>query len=153
MRATRIVGTAVAVLVVAAGTARGNSIGFVQTNLVSDGAVPAAQTDPLLKNPWGISFGPTTPFWVANNGTGTSTLYRGTGAPQSLVVTIPAAPGSPAGTTGTPTGTVFNGTSSNFLGDRFLFASEDGVITGWQGGTVATVRADNSAAGSVYKGL
>jgi uncharacterized protein (TIGR03118 family) len=133
----------------------GSSIEFAQTNLVSDGAVPAAFTDPDLKNPWGISFGPTTPFWVSDNGTGLSTLYDGAGMKQGLVLTIPPAPGSPAGTLATPTGTVFNDTTANFTGDRFLFATEDGTIAGWQGslGTTAAVRVDSSASGAVYKGL
>jgi len=132
-------------------------LGFVQTNLVSDGAVPANFTDPNLKNPWGISFGPAAPFWTSDNGTGLSTLYNGMGQPQALVVTIPAAPGSPVGTTGVPTGTVFNSGAAGgtFMGDRFLFATEDGTISGWQGslGTTAAVRVDASASGAVYKGL
>src|SRR3954447_4197640 len=78
------------------------AIGYMQTNLTSNGAVPANVIDPDLKNPWGISFGPSTPFWVSDNGTGLSTLYNGAGAKQGLVVTVPPAPGSPAGTTGTP---------------------------------------------------
>jgi uncharacterized protein (TIGR03118 family) len=131
------------------------ALGYSQKNLVSDGAVPANVIDANLKNPWGISFSPTSPFWVADNGTGLSTLYRGDGSIVPLVVTIPPAPGSPP--PGVPTGTVFNannsGATPDFLGDRFLFATEDGVIAGWQGGTNASVRADNSASGAVYKGL
>src|SRR5579884_3276239 len=50
---------------------------FGQTNLVSDGAVPAATIDPQLVNPWGISFSPTSPFWISDNGTGVTTLYNG----------------------------------------------------------------------------
>ena len=130
-----------------------NPLGFVQKNLVSDGAVPAAVIDSSLKNPWGISFSPTTPFWISDNGSGLSTLYSGDGTKQGLVVTIPPPGGSPAGTMATPTGTVYNGTSTDFSGDRFIFATEDGTIAGWQGGTTASLRADNSAGGAVYKGL
>jgi len=128
---------------------------YFQTNLVSDGAVPANMIDPDLRNPWGISFGPTTPFWIADNAAGLATLYAGDGTKQGLVVTIPPAPGSPVGTQSTPTGTVFNGGSGTFLNDRFLFATEDGTIIGWQGslGTSGAVRVDNSAGGSVFKGL
>jgi uncharacterized protein (TIGR03118 family) len=70
-------------------------------------------------------------------------------------VTIPPPPGSPAGTTAAPTGTVFNSGASGgtFKGDRFLFATEDGTITGWQGGTAAVVRVDASPSGAVFKGL
>jgi hypothetical protein len=55
---------------------------YVQTNLVSDGAVPAATTDPNLKNPWGIAFFPgLSPFWISDNNAGVSTLYDGAGVP------------------------------------------------------------------------
>src|SRR5262245_35513013 len=64
---------------------------------------PAPFVDPNLVNPWGVAFSSTGPFWVANQGTATSTLYNSEGAPQSLVVSIPSAAG--------PTGTVFNSTS------------------------------------------
>jgi uncharacterized protein (TIGR03118 family) len=47
---------------------------------------------------------------------------------------------------------VYNPTAS-FKGDKFIFASEDGVITGWQAGTAAVVRADLSADAASYKGL
>jgi uncharacterized protein (TIGR03118 family) len=147
----------VSLLGVAAATAAASSIGYSQSNLVSDIPGLASFTDPNLVNPWGISFSPTTPFWIADNGTGVATLYTGVGSPQSLIVTVPPAPGSPAGTISTPTGTVFNSTAAggSFGGDRFLFATEDGTISGWQPslGTSAAVRVDSSASGAVYKGL
>lgn len=124
-------------------------IGYVQTNLVSDITGLAATTDPNLVNPWGIAFGPTSPVWIADNGTGLSTLYTGSGQIQGLVVTIP-----PSGA-GSPTGTVFNSQSmaGKFNGDAFLFASEDGTITGWRGslGTNAEVLAMTPDA--IYKGI
>ena len=64
---------------------------LAQTNLVSNGAVPAALTDPQLVNAWGLAAGPTSPWWVNDNGTGLSTLYNGAGAKQGLVVTDPSA--------------------------------------------------------------
>ena len=54
---------------------------FTQTNLVSDVSGLAANTDPNLKNPWGVSFSPTSPFWVSDQVTGVATLYNATGAP------------------------------------------------------------------------
>ena len=49
---------------------------FTQTDLVSN--VPGAKlTDPNLVDPWGIAFGPTSPVWIANTGTGVATLYSG----------------------------------------------------------------------------
>src|SRR6185437_3515437 len=75
-------------------------------NLVSDGAVPAVNTDKNLVNPWGIVASPTSPFWVSDNGTGLSTLYDGFGNVQTGVFTVPP----PTGQTGasTPTGIVNN---------------------------------------------
>jgi uncharacterized protein (TIGR03118 family) len=126
--------------------------GFTQTNLVSDIPGMAKFTDPNLVNPWGMSFSATSPIWVANNRTGTSTLYKGDGTPQALTVGIP--PSSGGATPGTPTGTVFNGTTA-FMGDRFLFATEDGTISGWQSalGTHAALRVDEGPSLAMYTGL
>src|SRR5437667_12466895 len=49
-------------------------------NLVSDVPGAAAHLDPNLVNAWGLTAGPNTPWWVADNGTDRSTLYDGTGA-------------------------------------------------------------------------
>ena len=127
---------------------------FVETKLVADQAGVAAKTDPNLKNAWGMSYSPAGAFWISDNGTGVSTLYDGSGTPQSLVVTIPAAGG---GTVGPVTGQVFNSTADFALpgggSTFFIFDSEDGLLTGWGGGGAATVVADRSASGAVYKGL
>jgi uncharacterized protein (TIGR03118 family) len=126
-----------------------------QTNLVSDISGLAKFTDPDLVNAWGISFGPTSPFWVSDNGRGLATLYSvpSSGAPSvskgSLIVTIPPTVGSPPPSA--PTGQVFNG-GAGFGGAVFLFDSEDGVISGWSGGTSAVVHKDFGSA-AVYKGL
>ena len=139
-----------------AGVARGS---FHQTNLVSDVPGLAAITDPNLVNPWGLSASATSPIWVANNGTGTSTLYNTADQKVPLTVTIPA----PDGTSGTPTGTVFNGTADFRVSSgaasgpsRFLFATEDGTILGWNPGvkpTTAVIAVDNSPSHAIYKGL
>ncbi len=56
---------------------------FAFTNLASDTSSNGAlNVDVNLKNPWGVVFGPTTPVWVANNHSETSTLYDGNGKPQ-----------------------------------------------------------------------
>src|SRR5258708_5444974 len=78
---------------------------YHRTNLVSDLAGIAAHTDADLVNPWGLARSATSPWWVADNGTGKSTIYNAAGVKQSLVVTVPPATGS------APTGIVFNGTS------------------------------------------
>lgn len=95
------------------------------------------------------------PWWVSDNGTGVSTLYNGSGTPQPsnnpLVVTIPP----PAGGTppSAPTGVVFNPNNTSFGGARFIFATENGTIAAWSGGTTAVLKVDNSASNSIYKGL
>ncbi|HYY51654.1 MAG TPA: TIGR03118 family protein [Myxococcales bacterium] len=129
---------------------------YRETDLVSDERTTANPPDPHLVNAWGLVSSATSPWWVANNGTLTSTLYDGGGVARALVVTIP----------GPPTGIVFNGgagfvvhSGASAAPARFIFATEDGKIAGWAptvpapGSTQATVAVDNSAAGSVYKGL
>ena len=124
-----------------------------QAFLVSQGFAPATNVDPNLINPWGMSFGPTSPFWISDQNKGLATLYNGVGSPQALVVTIPGAAAGPSG----PTGQVFNpGTDfalPNGSAARFLFANLDGTISGWNpaAGTAAEVGA--TTAGAVYTGL
>jgi len=134
---------------------------YHQTNLVSDLPGMAQLTDPDLVNPWGLAAGPTTPAWVADNGTDKATIYPGfvNGSPiqkAGLVVDIPG---------GAPTGQVFNPTPGFVVrsGDssgpaRFLFDSEAGLVTGWNPGvpppppsTQAQVGA--SVPDAIYKGL
>jgi uncharacterized protein (TIGR03118 family) len=138
---------------------------YLQTNIVSDVKGTARVTDAQLINPWGIVSGPATPFWIADNKAGVSSLYTGTGAPFTgapTSVTIPA-PAGGASAAGAPTGVVFND-SSNFVVHEgaasgpslFLFATEDGTIAGWSptaNASGAIIAADNSAQGAVYKGL
>ena len=147
---------------------------YKKTNLVSDIMGMAPVTDPNLKNPWGLTRSPKgSPFWVGNNNSGTSTLYDGQGNPfplpprSPLVVTVPP-PGFAPGTQSAPAGVVFNG-SQDFQvtpGNPavFLFATEDGTISGWNplanpptSATNAIRKVDNSDNGSansaVYKGM
>jgi uncharacterized protein (TIGR03118 family) len=143
---------------------------YKQTNLVSDLAGMAPVTDPNLKNPWGLTRSSGSPWWVANNNSGTSTLYDGNGNPfpppskgGPLVVTVPP-PGFAPGTQSAPTGVVFNGSATDFLvvsgtpgtAAHFIFATEDGTISGWNGGQNAVLKVDNSdnggSDGAVYKG-
>jgi hypothetical protein len=89
---------------------------YTQTNRVSNTAGVAPVTDPQLINPWGLSRASGSPWWVSDNGTGFSTLYNGVGAKQSLIVTIPPAdPNNKKTPTGTPTGTIANGSQTDFL--------------------------------------
>jgi uncharacterized protein (TIGR03118 family) len=113
---------------------------YTQTNLVSDGSVPAATISSNLINPWGISHSPTGPFWVSDNGTGLTTIYDGAGnivpvAGQDAITIAPP----PGQTTSGPTGQVFNIAGSSFditansetAPSVFLFATTNGTISGW----------------------
>jgi uncharacterized protein (TIGR03118 family) len=118
---------------------------FKQTDLVSDMPGLAKVTDPNLVNPWGVSNLPGSPFWISNQGTGTSTLYSITGstgvAPANFFppnsVAIPA-PG--------PTGQVANPGTSFLINPfpattastpaLFIFANLNGAIYAWNGSNI-----------------
>jgi uncharacterized protein (TIGR03118 family) len=109
-----------------------------------------------LLNAWGLAFNPSGLAWVAANGSGTAQIYTATGSQALAPVTIP--PPSGAQGPSAPTGAAFNGDPTVLDGDRFVFASEDGTISGWQPGdagpvTTATTRVDNSGSGAIYKGV
>src|SRR3954468_3202464 len=131
-------------------------------NLVSDLPGYAEQLDANLKNPWGLASSGTSPFWISDNHTGVTTVYNGDGKPfpeaSPLRVTIPAAAGGNGGAS-SPTGQTFNDTPGFELAPgkpaTFLFASEDGTISGWSSaaGSSAMTLVDNSGSGAVYKGV
>lgn len=137
---------------------------YRQVNLVSDAPGLALLQNPLLVNPWGISATASSPFWVANNGTSTSSLFNGDVGGSPLVpagmpfITIPG---------GLPTGTVANGVTTEFVlpgtcaappcGSRFLFSSITGNIVGWNPNAPAASSVTGvvgaSHPGHVYTGL
>ncbi|MGH9685324.1 MAG: TIGR03118 family protein [Candidatus Acidiferrales bacterium] len=135
---------------------------YKQTNLVSNTTGTAAHTDANLINPWGIAFFPgsgqpaQSPFWISDNNAGLSTLYDVTGALQGTF-TVP--PPAGASTLSTPTGIVASSASGFVVGGAssvFIFSTEDGTISGWNGnGSSAILAVDNSmgGTGAVYKGL
>jgi uncharacterized protein (TIGR03118 family) len=133
---------------------------YTQTNLTSNIPGEGSFTDPHLVNAWGIAALPGGPYWVSDAGSGLSTIYNAQGSPQGLVVTIPTASGSGIGS---PTGIVAN-TSSDFkiteggnsAAALFLFATEDGTISGWNptvDQTNAVIAVNNSGSRAVYTGL
>jgi uncharacterized protein (TIGR03118 family) len=175
-----LAGSSLGLTGLAASASASNSIAsraYQQTNLVSDIPGLALHTDPNLRNSWGTSTGPGLPIWVSDNATGVATLYDGQGNPQpgpgnqQLVVSIPAPPSAGPGAVGAPDGTVFNPTPDGFAVSengvsapaRFLFATEDGTIAGWNPAvdpTHAVIAVDRSTVtdqagdhGAVYKGL
>ena len=149
---------AAAAMALAPGAGAAGAGKYAQTNLVSDQAGKAQLHDPDLVNAWGLAFGPSTPAWVANNHSNNSTLYAG-GAGMTPVSKVPLTVAIPGGS---PTGTVFNGSSSFMIGSgmnsapaTFIFDSEAGRITAWnlmlpnanKAQTVAKVK------GAIFKGL
>jgi len=140
----------------------GNAFAVQQVNLVSDRPGMAALTDPDLVNPWGLTLGPTTPLWVSNNGTDTSTLYSNAAGTATATknpairVAFPAADDQPSGV-------VFNG-GTGFVEDpatptstaRFMFATMSGTITAWSPAAdplMGNVRTMWTTPGASYTGL
>jgi uncharacterized protein (TIGR03118 family) len=124
-----------------------------QKNLVSDLPDVAQKQDPNLVNAWGLSFNPAGPAWVSAAETGVSEVYDANG---SLLLTVTVPPPLEGTSPSAPTGQVFNPDVSAFAGDRFIFVTEDGTISGWQPGfegNNAMLRVDNSATKAVYKGV
>ena len=142
---------------------------YVQTNLVSDGFVPAIITDSNLKNPWGVSFSSTSPFWVSNQGSNTATLYNAlniaNGTEKAPLLTVPIIPASFTPPTG-PTGQVNTAAATGFnipapggstVKAAFIFDGLDGTISAWNPSSVgmnsAIVEVNNHSNGAVYTGL
>jgi uncharacterized protein (TIGR03118 family) len=146
---------------------------YVQTNLVSNGTVPAQQTDANLQDPWGLSFATTGPFWISDQaanfgGSAATTVYSvsSTQPPTSsgvqLVVGVAnqgnAAPSSANGPTGQVSPTAPGITTSsttdfqlNGAQASFIFANLDGSISAWNGGASSTIEA--TVAGASFTGL
>jgi uncharacterized protein (TIGR03118 family) len=129
---------------------------FAQTNLIaSSDSYGALHVDPTLINAWGIATRPAGlggHFWITANGTGLSSQWVGDVAGVPLyqddlrVVSVPGpvigpgvTPGQPVVAPGTPTGVAFNGGSQFRITQgsienspaKFLFATDNGVISGW----------------------
>jgi uncharacterized protein (TIGR03118 family) len=163
--------TAISVAVATVARADGDDNRYVVTKLVSDIKGDAASFDPVLQNAWGVAFTPgASPFWVADNATGCSTLYDGDGTNVALQVGIPLPggavpstackhvnpPPAPQPTLAAPTGMVWNPTTNpataflvpgTTLPASFIWATEDGTISAWTGGLdklVPPLPADNA---------
>src|SRR6266566_4429998 len=144
-----ITATSIAVIMAASLLRAADTNNYRVTILVSNEAGEAPAIDPKLVNAWGIAASATSAWWVADNGTGYSTIYTGAGAKLSREVVVP----------GAPTGIVSYSGSQFLLAPgtpaRFIFASEDGTISGWSGAlpdpTHAVVAFSDPE--SVYKGL
>jgi uncharacterized protein (TIGR03118 family) len=141
---------------------------FKQTNLASDVGGIAAITDPNLVNTWGVAAIPgKSPFWIDNQGTGTSSLFAVTGRTQIAPVNLnmvagtnfAAIPGG--GPVSGPTGIVANSGMSFSVGGApaaFIFANLNGTIAAWNGSNInpATMNAATvvgGTQGAVFTGL
>ena len=153
----RSIALAIAVLAVAvaAGTARRRPTSTSSIHSCPTGARHRRpSTDASLVNGWGLSAGPTTPWWASNNGTNTSTLYSGTGAKAALTVAVPGGPPGPSSTAARRTSSSARTARAARRGS--CSRPEAGTILGWTptvNGTVAVVGADRSSVGAIYKGL
>jgi uncharacterized protein (TIGR03118 family) len=138
---------------------------FHQTNLVSDlGTVGAQVVDPDLVNSWGLALGPTTPLWVADNGTSVATVY-GVGAggatvqKRNLTVTLPPADSAPTGQVFNPTDKFVVRSNAGKGAALFIFSSESGHIIAWNPmadpivNGKSTAQVEFSSRTAVYKGL
>ncbi len=157
-----------------ANSARGGNV-YIETNVISNGSVGALDTDPNLQGAWGLAFSTKSPFWIADqavndNGSGASTIYKvnDTSVPTMastvpLVVAVPNQGGAPPSSdqSNGPTGIVSTGAAGISVGSSdfvvgnssaaFIFANLDGSISGWNGGTHATIEAN--VAGASFTGL
>ncbi|GAA1567089.1 TIGR03118 family protein [Kribbella sancticallisti] len=129
-----------------------------QVNLVSDVPGMAPLLDPDLVNPWGLALGATSPLWVSNAGTSSSTLYASPAGATTATkvptvrVTVPAPTGQVANA---GTGFVLsNGTAS--APARFIFSTLTGQIAAWGPPATPLIGAAQIKAtvpGAVYTGL
>lgn len=108
-----------------------------------------------LHNAWGMAVSDGGGIWVSAADGGVSYVYNNKGKELIPAVTIPS---HIAGSPGNPTGQVYNRTTDfviagNSSPAKFIFASEDGTISGWNGGSAAVVVADRAKQGASYKGI
>ena len=161
MSRTRIWGfvalSAVAAGAVLAGIANAREQAGIYTvhALVSDSAaVTAPAVDGSLVNGWGLSVGPTTPWWTANNGTNTSTLYNGAGTKSALTVAVPGGRPAPCSTATRPTSWSARTARAAQPGS----CSRPKAAPSWAGRPASTRPPQSSAptapvSGAIYKGL
>jgi uncharacterized protein (TIGR03118 family) len=152
MLAALVLSLALAAAAPLAAAPPGNS--YKVTPLVSDVPGAALNPDPNLVNGWGLARSETSPWWVSDNGTNKASLYTGGGTVLALAPDV----------AGGPTGMVFAGIAGNFrVGTTaqplnlqpasFIFASEDGKIRAWRGGSTAALVTADLNEGAIYKGL
>ena len=143
---------------------------FQQTNLISDGVVPAKLIDPDLVNPWGIAGKPNEPVLAVGQRLGPRDALFNSAEQLVRRQSRILRERSPRHRrlSSSPTGQVFNEVAGGFVLKNgspatFLFNSEDGAISGWNpalgsvGPVNGLIAVDNGNAdptkNAVYKGL
>ena len=140
---------------------------YQRTDLVTNQGITGTLKDSDLVNAWGLTALGGSPFWISDNVTGLSTLYRITNDPAkgtsaskvlTLIVTIPFADGrlgTPSGIVSNPTsGFVFKDTTSGKTAKAlFIFDTLDGTISAWNGTSTAATITANLKDGASYTGL
>ncbi len=129
---------------------------YLATTLVEDFAGGTARKqDTNLVNPWGLALAATSPMWIANNHTDTSTLYNGNGDITPLVVHLAASFGATGMVANATTDFAVTGSAPPTAAAAFIFAGESGKIAGWAATVNAGVPVTPFTApdGAVYKGL
>ena len=129
---------------------------FVQVNLVADNTdYAAANVDANLKNGWGLAISSSGQVRVTAEAVGVSGVYTLDGNIVSIPTFIPGSATSDGGRS-RPTGHVYNATEDfklpNGMPARFISASGDGSIAGWNAGNTAVRMLDN-APGAAYTGV
>jgi uncharacterized protein (TIGR03118 family) len=151
------------ILLIASNTAA-QSIAYRQTNLASDVAGFANNTDPLLRNPWGIALVPRLSFFVANTNNGHAIALDASGSrigPVGFTIANPAAtgPASPTGFVADPNSFFRAGNAVPPFTVATITATEDGGIYFWEENAdgsflpQATLVVNHSQQGAVYTAL
>jgi uncharacterized protein (TIGR03118 family) len=67
---------------------------YQQTNILSDGSVPAQMTSPNLINPWGLSSAAGGPFWISDQFSNFQNVSTGNSSSVSTLLSVPATGGA-----------------------------------------------------------
>ncbi len=128
---------------------------YTQTNLAADTVGYGGRIDTNLANAWGIAIGPTGSFWISSNHSGMTVIYDGNGAQVLAPVGIPLGSDENGAS---PTGVIYNSTTGFVIPGtgqpaKFIYATEDGIISAWNTGDTTIKVVDRSALNAIYKGI
>ncbi|HJT32239.1 MAG TPA: TIGR03118 family protein, partial [Pirellulales bacterium] len=136
-----------------------SSHGYLQIPLAADTSGAALLQDANVQNAWGIALSPSGgPLWSVDAGSGVATRYLGNVAAGPFAADPPAIsiPGiSPTAIAFNQTGDFVVGTGNNAFPALFLFASQDGTISGWASTPTLSSQAQTATtvSGAEFTGL